>query len=118
MGFAEKLGLSDEQRDQMREMKVTFRNQTRKSRINLMSLKDEKRTMIMSAKIDQKKLKELDDAIVKAKSEVQTARLKMRRDRLSLLTPEQLKKLADLTEKRSHRRGHRGFHGKRWGRRF
>ena len=114
MDFADRLGLTDEQRDKMREIKVAFRNQTRKTRVSLMSLKDEKRTMIMSAKIDQKKLKELDDAIVKAKSEIMTARLKMRRDRLSLLTPEQLKKLAETFDKRSHRRGHHGFHRRGW----
>jgi Spy/CpxP family protein refolding chaperone len=115
-GLAERLGLSEEQRDKMREIKVDFKNQTRKTRISLLSLKDEKRTMIMSAKIDQKKLKELDDAIVKAKTELMTARFKMKRERLKLLTPDQLKKLADFVS--SKRWGGRGFHGrgKRFGR--
>ena len=51
-----KLGITDEQKKQIRGLYVAFRDRTRKTRMELMSLKDEKKTMLLSGKIDQQKL--------------------------------------------------------------
>jgi Spy/CpxP family protein refolding chaperone len=100
-----KLGLSDEQRKQMRSIYTGFLDRTRKARTSLMALKDEQRAMMISGNVDQKKLAQLDEQKVKLVSEVMTERLKMRRDRLAILTPEQIGRLADMI-------AHKGFRHK------
>jgi len=109
--FQKKLGLTDEQTKEMRNQFVNFQERTRKTRMALMTLADEKRTMLMSGKIDAQKLASIDEEIVKTTSELMRERLKMRRDRLSLLTPDQITRLADAMAERHHRRGghHRGM---------
>ncbi len=99
--MAKKLGITDEQQKKMRQLSVGFQDRTRKARMGLIALKDEKRTMLMSGKVDQQKLAQMDDQKVKLVSEVMTERLKMRRDRLALLTPDQLDKLGDLVAKKA-----------------
>lgn len=106
-----KLGITDEQKKQMRLLYAGFHDRTRKARMELMSLKDEKKTMLLSGKIDQQKLAQIDDQIVKLKSEVMKERLKLRRDRLGLMTPEQIDKLADWMAKKSFRAKLKGMHG-------
>jgi len=113
-----KLGITDDQKKQFRGLYVGFRDKTRKARTELMALKDEKKTMVLSGKIDQQKLAQLDDQQVKLVSDLMKERLKLRRDRLALMTPEQIGRLADLKAEKSfhskmkgmHRdRGHGGF---------
>lgn len=91
----EKLGLTEDQLAKIRQMAVESRSKTRKSRLKAMELMDEKKTMLMSGKIDMKKLTDIDEELIKAKTEIQRERLKGKRDLLGLLTPDQLKKLAD-----------------------
>jgi Spy/CpxP family protein refolding chaperone len=90
----EKLKLTDDQQKQMRSALVSFQDKSRKARSALMGLEDEKKTMMMSGKIDQSKLGKLDEDIVKLRSEVMSEALKMKREHLSTLTPEQLEVLA------------------------
>jgi Spy/CpxP family protein refolding chaperone len=103
--FIKKLGITDEQKKQIRGLYVAFKDRTRKTRTDLMALKDEKKTMLMSGKIDQQRLAQIDDQIVKLKTDLLKERLKLKRDRLALLTPEQIDKLADVM-------AHRAFHSK------
>ncbi|MBI4962390.1 MAG: periplasmic heavy metal sensor [Desulfomonile tiedjei] len=105
-----KLGLTDEQKKQARGLYTGFSDRTRKARTELLSLKDEKRTMLMSGKVDQQKLAQLDDQIVKLKSDVMRERLKMKRDRLAILTPDQIEKLADLKAHKAFRHKLGGMH--------
>ncbi len=91
-----KLGVTDDQKKQIRGLIVAAKERTRKSRTELMSSIDEKKTMLMSGKIDQAKLSQIDDKIVKLGSELMRERLKTRREILSLLTPEQVERAADL----------------------
>jgi Spy/CpxP family protein refolding chaperone len=115
-----KLGITDEQKKQIRALYVGFKDRTRKTRMDLMSLRDEKKTMLLSGKIDQQKLAQIDDQIVKLVSDLVREKLKMRRDRLSLLTPEQIDRVADWQAERAfrskmhkmHRGGMRGMHGR------
>ncbi len=90
-----KLGITDEQKKQMRSLSVGFLDRTRKTRMDLKSLKDEKRTMLLSGKIDQQKLAQIDDQVVKLVGDLVKEKLKLRRDRLALMTPEQLGRIAD-----------------------
>lgn len=98
-----KLGITDAQKKQIRNLYVGFRDRTRKTRMELRSLKDEKKTMLLSGKIDQQKLAQIDDQTVKLVSELMKERLKLRRDRLALLTPEQIDKLADWQAEKAFR---------------
>jgi len=108
-----KLGITDEQKKQIRALYVGFRDRTRKTRMERMSLKDEKKTMLLSGKIDQQKLAQIDDQIVKLVSDLVREKLKLRRDRLALLTPEQIGRVADWQAERAFRSK---MHKMRWGR--
>jgi protein CpxP len=120
-GLMKKLGITDEQKTKFRALYTSFRDTTRKNRMELRSLKDEKLTMLLSGKVDQQKLAQLDDQLVKVKTDLMKERLKFRRDRLALLTPEQVSKVADLVAARMFRgkmgkwhhrwEGRRGFEG-------
>jgi periplasmic protein CpxP/Spy len=96
----EKLKLTDDQLKEMRLAYVDFQGKTRKARSALMGLHDEKRTMLISGKIDQAKLAKLDEEITKLASEVMGEELKMKREELSKLTPEQASLLADFMGKK------------------
>lgn len=101
----EKLKLTDDQLKQMRLAYVDFKDKTRKARNALMGLHDEKKTMLISGKIDQARLAKLDEEIVKLSSEVMAEDLKMKREQLSKLTPEQVNLLADFLGKKEMARG-------------
>ncbi len=94
------LKLTADQLKQIRLMYVDFKDRTRKARIALMSLRDEKQTMMLYGKIDVAKLAKMDDETVKLASEVMGEDLKMKREQLSKLTPEQQERLAEFLSKR------------------
>jgi len=96
----EKLKLTDDQLKQMRLGYVDFQDRTRKARNALLGLRDEKETMLISGKIDQAKLAKLDEDATKLASEVMAEELKMKREQLSKLTPEQMERLSDFLTKR------------------
>ena len=98
-----KLGITDQQKKQIRALYVGFRDRTRKTRMDLWSLKDQKKTMLLSGKIDQQKLAQIDDQIVKLVTDLVREKLKLRRDRFALLTPEQIGRVADWQAERDFR---------------
>lgn len=98
--LTEKLKLTDDQKKEMRLAYVDFQGKTRKARNALMGLHDEKKTMLISGKIDQAKLAKLDEEIAKLASEVMGEELKMKREHLSKLTPDQVNVLADFLGKK------------------
>jgi Spy/CpxP family protein refolding chaperone len=98
-----KLGITDDQKRQFRALQVGFRDRSRKARMELMSLRDEKTTMLISGKIDQQKLAQIDDQIAKLRSDVMKEALKLRRDRLALLTQEQIERIADWQAEKAFR---------------
>jgi periplasmic protein CpxP/Spy len=107
-----KLGITDDQKKQIRTLQVGYRDRTRKARTDLASLMDEKKTMMLSGKIDQQKLAQMDDQVVKLRSDLMREKLKLRRDRLALLTPEQIGHIADWRAEKGFRgRMHRGHWG-------
>ncbi len=95
----EKLKLTDDQLKEMRLAYVDFQERTKKARNALMGLRDEKRTMLISGKIDQAKLAKWDEEITKLSAEVMGEELKMKREHLAKLTPEQMDLLADFLGK-------------------
>ncbi|HMK35759.1 MAG TPA: hypothetical protein VK463_11875 [Desulfomonilaceae bacterium] len=95
-----RLKLTKQQKGEMRSLYTGFQDRTRDARSNLASLFKEKKDMLRSGKIDEKKLTELDDQIVKLRSDIFRDRLKLVRDRLGLLTPDQTQRLAHLKEKK------------------
>jgi len=99
----EKLGITDQQKQQIRALYVGFKDRTRKTRMELMSLKDEKKTMLLSGKVDQQKLAQIDDQIVKLVSDLLKEKLQLRRDRLALMTPEQIGHVADWQAEKAFR---------------
>jgi Spy/CpxP family protein refolding chaperone len=115
-GLMKKLGITDDQKKQFRALYTSFQDRTRKTRMDLLSIKDEKRTMLLSGKVDQQKLAQLDDQLVKVKSDLLKERLKFRRDRLALLTPEQIGKVSDLMAARAFRAKFRMMHHRSEGR--
>jgi Spy/CpxP family protein refolding chaperone len=109
--IVEKLGLTDEQKSKIRSLYVGFFDRTRKAKADLMTVKDEKRTMFLSGKVDQQKLAQLDDQIVKIKTDLMKEKMKLARDRLAQLTPEQIEKVAQWKAEKAFSRSHRGHHG-------
>ncbi len=91
----EKPGITEAQKGKIRALYAAFRDNTRRARTELISTVDEKKTMLLSGKADQQKLAKLDDQAVGFIGEILGARLKLRRDRLGLLTPEQMGRMAD-----------------------
>ena len=107
----EKLGITDEQKTKIRALYVGFEDRTRKTRMELKSLKDEKKTMLLSGKVDQQKLAQIDDQVVKLVSDLLKEKLKLRRDRLALMTPEQIGRIADWQAEKAFRSKWRRMHG-------
>ncbi len=112
-GLYTRLGLTKDQKKAMRALAAEFLNSTRSARTTKMALKDEKKAMIISGKIDPKRLAEIDEELVKAKAQIMTERLKMKRARLALLTEEQTALLGDLMARKAMKKKHRG---RGWGR--
>jgi Spy/CpxP family protein refolding chaperone len=105
-----KLGITDEQKKQIRGLYVGFKDRTRKGRADLMALKDEKKTILLSGKIDQQKLAQIDEQVVKLKSDVMREKLKLRRDRLALLKPDQIERIADWQAEKAFRHKWKKMH--------
>jgi Spy/CpxP family protein refolding chaperone len=93
-------GLTEDQRNQMRSLLIAFRERSRKARMNVRSLEDEKSTMLLSGKLDQNKMAGIDEEIVKQNAEVERERLKMRREALGLLRPDQMSRLGHGQQRR------------------
>ncbi len=94
-----RLKLTQEQKSQMRLLFTAFEDRTRDTRNDLMYSVKEKRDMLRSGDIDQKKLAGIDENIVKLRSQLSSERLKLVRERLALLTPDQAQRLAHLPER-------------------
>jgi hypothetical protein len=108
--LGKRLRLTKEQKSQMRLLYTGFSDGTRDARTKLSSAISEKRSMLKSGKIDQKRLAELDDQILKARSEIAGERLKLVRDRLALLNAQQLNRLANLAPRRVMQARLKGIH--------
>ena len=109
-GFYERLGLTKDQKKKIRGLVGVILNDTRSARTAKMALKDEKRAMIISGKIDPKRLAAIDDEMVKAKAQIMKERLKMKRAGLALLTEEQRDRLGDIMSRKVWKKRHSARH--------
>ncbi len=96
------LGLNEEQIQKMQALNVEFSNKTRNARMTLMSLEDERATLLAAGKIDQPKLAEIDEKIIKARADIMREQYRIRRDRLAILNEEQLKRVSKFLAGRQH----------------
>ncbi len=94
----QRLGLTDEQQQKLRDLRTNMKNTSREQRMKLVSLEDEKQTMLSSGKLDVDRMEKIDEELVKISADLLKARLKVRRDGLAILTPEQIKRLGDGAE--------------------
>jgi hypothetical protein len=91
-----RLGLSGRQWKDMATLYAGFKDRTKYAQNTLASLVQEKKEMILSGRIDPLRLAALDDEIATLRSGLYRERLKLIRDRLSVLSPEQLRSLGNL----------------------
>jgi hypothetical protein len=94
--LTDELGLTDEQLGQMLLIYVDYNGRTRKARTALADLHGEKEAMVLRGKIDQARLVKLDQETIELASEVMSEKLKMKREQLSKLRPEQVERFAQF----------------------
>lgn len=116
--FMNELGLSEEQKQRLRELRSASRERTKEARSAIRNIREQKLSMLKSGKINPQELLRLDKEFIKHHTQLDLERLKMQRDRAALLTPEQAKRLGEflsqmrdeMQERRRARRGSgRGF---------
>jgi hypothetical protein len=109
--LVQRLDLTSEQKEELRQIQLKFSDATRKARMAVKSLRDEKMTMLAAGKLDMEKLAALDEQILKAQMEVLRERLKMRRDRLRVLNSDQIRRVGDFFAESQFGTGGRAFAG-------
>ncbi len=97
------LGLSENQQSKMKDMGKSFRDKIREDRKAVRKIREEKLQMLQSGKVDMNRFKELDGQFMKHHTRIDQERLKMKRERLTVLNSDQIKKLGELLEKRKQR---------------
>lgn len=101
------LGLSEEQSQAMKQIRKEFQESIDADRKAMRQIRKEKLEMLLSGKVDQERLKALDVELAKHKAKITSERLKVKRARLALLTPDQTKLLGKfIKEKVESRRRH------------
>jgi hypothetical protein len=92
-------GLTDDQLGKMLLIYVDYNDRTRMARTALAGLHEERENMMLRGKIDQAKLAKLDQETIKLASEVTSERLRMQREQLSKLSPQQVERFAQFLSK-------------------
>lgn len=119
--FRHELGLTDEQRAKMRQMRKESRERVRADRDAVRKIREEKLNILLSGNVDTGKLAKLDEQYMKHHTQLDLERLKMKRERAALLTPDQARRLGEFLKnkmdeikaRRSARMGRdRGFDDK------
>lgn len=97
------LQLSEDQQSKMKDIGKSFRDRIREDRKAVRKIREEKLQMLLAGKVNMDRFKELDDQFMKHHSKIDQERLNMKRERLSVLNTDQIKKLGELLEKRKQR---------------
>ncbi len=106
--FYKELNLTSEQKTKLRELRKESREAKQDTRSAVREIRDQKLQMLLSGKLDKTKLAELDKNLLKFHSQLEEEHLKMQRERLAILTPDQLKRLGEfLKQKRDEFRARR-----------
>lgn len=94
--FKQNLGLTDEQVKKLAELRTEHLNKVSKLAAELAAKRAELRTLWLSTKPDEKRIRELTEQITKLQSELATERVNFQLEVRKILTPEQLSKLPTL----------------------
>ena len=108
-GLKKFLDLSDEQLAKMKELKSSFRNDTRDLRYNLAIKRIEMRKLFTDPKTDDATLLAKQKEISKLRQQLSDKKAQMRVDWRKILTPEQIAKL-DRIPHRHHSKGWEHHH--------
>jgi len=103
-GFKKYLGLSDEQLAKMKELRNSFRNDTRDLRYNLAIKRLEMRKLYTDPKTDDETLLTKHNEISKLRQQLRDKKAQMKIEWRRILTPEQIAKLDRMPHQR-HARG-------------
>jgi protein CpxP len=98
------LGLSEQQRDQMFELRHSSKPQMRELRKRQRAAKRAIRDMVVAGQVDQSQLETLSTEIGQVSAEMVRARVAVRVEMMSVLTPEQRAKLKERLDRRNERR--------------
>jgi Spy/CpxP family protein refolding chaperone len=110
-GFKKYLGLSDEQLAKMKELRNSFRNDTRDLRYNIAIKRLEMRKLFTDPKTDDATLLAKQKEISKLRQQLSDKKAVMKVEWRKILTPEQIAKLDRIPHKHhakgwAHRRHH------------
>lgn len=113
--FLHDLGLTQEQRAKLRELRTESRQRMQDARTGVKKIREEKLNMLLSGKVDKDRLAKLDKQYMKYHIRIDEERLKMQRERAAVLTPDQAKRLGEFMKskrdefkaRRSSRKEHR-----------
>ena len=112
--FRSELGLTDEQKTKLRELRKESWERMQDARKAVRDIRDAKLKMLLSGKVDKDRLVELDKQYMKYRIQITEERLRMKREKALILTPEQAKRLGQfLQKKRDELRAKRGARGER-----
>ncbi|MGQ9462655.1 MAG: Spy/CpxP family protein refolding chaperone [Candidatus Fervidibacter sp.] len=92
----QELGLTDEQVKKLTELRTEYLNKVSKLAAELAAKRAELKTLWLSTKPDEKRIRELTEQITKLQSELVTERANFQLEVWKILTPEQLRKLPTL----------------------
>jgi len=104
-GFKKYLGLSDEQLAKMKDLRNSFRNDTRDLKYNLAIKRLEMRKLFTDPKTDDETLLAKQNEISKLRQQLSGKKVQMKLEWRKILTPEQIAKLDRMSHKR---------HAKEW----
>ncbi len=110
--FKKQLNLSDKQLASMKELRNSFRNETRDLRYNLAIKRIEMRKLFTDPKTDDATLLAKQKEISDLRQQLSEKRAQMRIDWRKILTPEQIMKLDKMPHKRHAEWAHHHHHDK------
>jgi Spy/CpxP family protein refolding chaperone len=116
--FLHDLGLTQEQRAKLRELRTESRQRMQEARTAVRKIREEKLNMLLSGKVDKDRLAKLDKQFMKYHVRIDEERLRLQRERAAILTPDQAKRLGEFMKSKrdefkarqsSRRERRRGF---------
>lgn len=110
---AEALGITEEQKLQLRTLNEAHRNETAPLRNEMLAKREEMRRLWADPSADADELRARQGEIRALRAQMADAGMEHQLARRALLTPEQMEKLADLDTGRGKRHG-RGQGGRCW----
>ncbi|MEW5794906.1 MAG: Spy/CpxP family protein refolding chaperone [Candidatus Zixiibacteriota bacterium] len=112
IGLADELGLSEQQRDQLKKMQVEFRMQMIDREAEVEKAEIRLRTLMMDKNAPEAEVGRMIDDVARLRADVQKLKYGHHKQMRGVLTNEQFEKLQKMREeRREERRGHGMGHG-------